>query len=118
MLSVSREIGGGAHARKLKYRSPKNKNLRELNVRFHARACRIVAEMIVLLQSGLADGAMARWRTLHETWVVASVVNQFGEEAAVRYFEHQHIESKRGLDEYKKVAFCLDIRRFQRLSPS
>lgn len=40
-------------------------------VRLHARACQISYEVLALVRSGFADGAMARWRTLHELSVLA-----------------------------------------------
>lgn len=38
----------------------------EVITRLHYRACQIASEVLVLLNSGFADGAHARWRTLHE----------------------------------------------------
>jgi len=39
-------------------------------VKMHARACQIGLEILTLLKSGFADGAHARWRTLHEIVVI------------------------------------------------
>ena len=38
----------------------------EALTRLHGRACQVAKEILVLLRSGYADGAHARWRTLHE----------------------------------------------------
>ena len=41
--------------------------------RLHGRACQVTAEIICLLKAGYADGAEARWRSLHELSVVSSL---------------------------------------------
>jgi hypothetical protein len=64
------------------------------------RACQVTDEIACLLEDGLADGAMARWRTLHEITVVAAVISQHGEGIAERYLAHQAVESKRAMDKY------------------
>ncbi len=43
-------------------------------VRLHARACLVTAEVLTLLRAGLASGAHARWRSLHELAVVACFI--------------------------------------------
>ena len=61
----------------------------------------------MLLETGHADGAIARWRTLHEITVVGTLLNEFGEEAATRYVDHQHVEAKRANDEYAASSVLL-----------
>jgi uncharacterized protein DUF5677 len=39
--------------------------------RLHARSCQVSSEILTLLHNGFADGAHARWRTLHEISVIA-----------------------------------------------
>jgi hypothetical protein len=60
----------------------------------------VTDEIICLLENGFADGAMARWRTLHEIGVVAAVISEYGESIAERYLAHQAVESKRAMDKY------------------
>ena len=64
------------------------------------RACQVTDEILCLLENGFADGAMARWRTLHEIAVVAAVILQYGDEITERYIDHQAVESKRSMDKY------------------
>jgi hypothetical protein len=70
--------------------------------RLHARACQIATEILVLLKSGFADGAHARWRSLHEIAVVASFINAHGNEVAERYLLHNNIESYNAATLYQK----------------
>ncbi len=62
-------------------------------VRLHARAVLIASEIEALLRTGHADGAHARWRTLHEVTVVAIFLANHGPEIAERYIEHDAVES-------------------------
>lgn len=70
--------------------------------RLHARACQIGSEVIVLLKAGLADGAHARWRTLHEVAIVAMFIDKHGQDVAERYLRHGIVESYKGALQYRK----------------
>jgi hypothetical protein len=78
----------------------KSEKTRKLLVRLLVRAFQVTDEIACLFENGLADGAMARWRTLHEIAVVATVISQHGEGIAERYLAHQAVESKRAMDKY------------------
>lgn len=78
--------------------------MREILIRLLVRACQATDEILCLLENGFADGAMARWRTLHEIAVVAAVIWRHGEDIAKRYIEHQAVESKRAMEKY--MACC------------
>ncbi len=103
LLTISRELGDSVN--KEIGQSPDHSTLKHLIdvlIRLHARACQITEEIICLLEGGFADGAMARWRTLHEVAVVASFVAAYGEDLAERYVFHQAVESKRAALGYEK----------------
>jgi hypothetical protein len=74
----------------------------EVLTALHARACQVTGEIISLLESGFADGAMARWRTLHEIAITSLFIHQCGEDLAERYVTHQIVESRRAAHEYKR----------------
>jgi len=74
----------------------------EALTRLHARACQIASEVFVLLKSGFADGAHARWRSLHEVTVVASFIKTHGNDTAERYLLHDNIESYKAATLYQK----------------
>jgi hypothetical protein len=67
----------------------------EILIRLLVRAWQVTDEILCLLENGFADGAMARWRTLHEIHVVAAVLMRHGESITERYLAHQAVESKR-----------------------
>lgn len=60
--------------------------------RLHARGCQVAEEINILLSNGFADGAHARWRTLHEISIIASFIKEHGIEVAERYISHYRIE--------------------------
>lgn len=64
----------------------------EVLVRIHAKANQIAKEIHVLLRNGFADGAQARWRTLHELAVISHFVSKYGNDCAARYLEHDLVE--------------------------
>ena len=69
---------------------------RSVLIRQHARACQIAREILLLLNNGYADGAHARWRTLHEVAAVACFIARYGDKAAYRYTLHETVDSARG----------------------
>ena len=80
---------------------PQFPNLAEAHRRLHARACQIANEIVTLLRHGYADGAMARWRTLHEIAIVMDFLCAHGDAAAKQYIDHQFVESRRATKEYQ-----------------
>lgn len=74
----------------------------EVLTRLHARACQIASEILVLIKSGYADGAHARWRSLHEIAVVGSFIKMHGAEVAERYLLHDNIESLKAANLHQK----------------
>lgn len=73
----------------------------EALLRLHARACQISGEIEVLLRAGFADGALSRWRTLHEVSVVALFLQERGNDVAIRYLDHLSIDSLDMARKYK-----------------
>lgn len=71
--------------------------------RLHARACQITGEIIALLKAGYADGAQARWRSLHEVAVVAAFIFEQDNNVTEQYLEHDVIE------EYKSAVQQLNL---------
>ncbi len=72
--------------------------------RLHARACQIGYEIEALLRAGFPDGAMARWRSLHEVSVMFEFISRNGADTAVRYLAHDAIESWNAARGYNEMA--------------
>ena len=73
----------------------------EILMKLHARSCQIAEEVVCLLSAGFADGAMARWRTLHEIAAVSDLMRRYGEELAERYEQHQVVKSYKAAKLYQ-----------------
>jgi hypothetical protein len=107
LLVLARECGESIYEELRNDIENKNVYLTEVLVRLHARACQVTEEIICLLSHGLADGAMARWRTLHEIAVVSNLIAEHGEELAERYTRHEAVEAFRAFQQYEKYYAAL-----------
>ena len=101
-VTISRELGEEVSTSYFESEDQERPTLMDVQVRLHARACQVSEEVICLLGAGFADGAMARWRTLHEIAVVALLLGEHGEALAKRYVAHEVVESRKAAREYQK----------------
>jgi hypothetical protein len=102
LLGIAMEWAQGFYERRLRVSGSRLSHLDDVMLRLHVRACQVTSEIIVLLENGYADGAMARWRTLHEITTVAGVIAKLGEELAERYVYYQIVESFSALKAYER----------------
>jgi hypothetical protein len=101
-LVVSLETGDELNK---EYRDEANKTndyIFDVLRRLHARACLTASEILTLLKSGFADGAHARWRTLHEIAVISFFIREHGQNVAKRFLDHEIVESYRQAQDYQK----------------
>ena len=101
-IELSRDIGTDFHRRSRRSRSSRRVHLSASLSHLHVRAIQISSEIMVLMENGFADGAMARWRTLHEVACVAIVLDEGGDELAERYLAHEIVEAKKGLRQFEQ----------------
>jgi len=106
LLTIGREWCGEAHREADDSATNGKSPFKILMVRLPVRSCQVTDEIICLLENGFADGAMARWRTLHEIGVVAAVISKFGDDIAERYLA-QAVESRRAMKKYMDC--CADL---------
>jgi hypothetical protein len=90
----------------------KNDLIFEATIRLHARALLTAKEILVLLKSGYASGAHARWRTLHEIAVTTLLISKHGQNIAERYLLHDYVESCRAAFQYQKYATRLGREKY------
>ncbi len=74
----------------------------EVLTALHCRACRTAREIVCLLKAGYADGAEARWRSLHELAVTAFFLLEHRSDTPQRYLEHAAVERWRAAKEYQQ----------------
>lgn len=72
--------------------------------RIHARALLVVREIICLLKGGYPDGALARWRTLHEHSVQAVFIGRQDQRTAMRFLASSAFMARNGARQYNRYA--------------
>ena len=104
-LVVDQAFGSGSWANELlgSLRASGHGERDEALVKLHCKAVMTAREVMVLLRSGYSSGAMARWRTLHEVWVVFLVLIDGDEELSRRYLAHEDVEGLKGQQEYEQT---------------
>lgn len=95
LVAIAREFGSNFSQERQKVDRQYGPVTVDVLVRLHARACQVAAEVICLLENGFADGAIARWRTLHEIAIVSLFISEHGEDLAERYVAHEIVETSR-----------------------
>lgn len=71
-------------------------------IQLHAKACLLSNEILWLCKGGYADGAHARWRSLHEITCTSLFITKHGEDCAERYIAHSLIDDINFYKEYEK----------------
>ena len=71
--------------------------------RLHGKAVMTAGEVMVLLRSGYSSGALARWRTLHEVWVVSLLLLDGDDELSRRYLRHDDVETLKAQEQYEET---------------
>ena len=75
----------------------------EALIRLHGKAVMTAREVLLLLRGGYSSGAMARWRTLHEVWVVFELLAEGDGELSRRYLAHEEVENLKGQKDYEQT---------------
>lgn len=76
----------------------------EILAHIQPRALLIANEVLCLLEAGYADGALTRWRSLHELVVVAMFLRKYGDGAARSYQLSMWFANMRAANQYNKHA--------------
>ena len=98
LLTCAREISGMFGCSLERSKAKRGIARRRVLMLLHMRACQTTMEIVTLLENGLADGALARWRTLYEMDIVAVLIYMYGDEIAKRYLDHDAVAMKRFVD--------------------
>ena len=120
LIRVSLE-SGEAHKFKLaKTKDKLNGYKRAALIQIHARAIHIANEILVLLKSGYADGANARWRSLHELAIISFFLSKEDNDLSKRYLDYADVraykEAKNYRLHYKKLGYkSLNLRTLNKM---
>lgn len=93
-----------------KRRRAKDLAVVDVVTRLHGRTVQVAGEVQALLRNGFADGAMSRWRTMHELTVTAMLIAERGPSVAERYVAHVGADSIKAARQYQRFAAVLQHR--------
>lgn len=102
LVAMCMEIGSEINT---EYRSLRKYPLsprRNVTILLHTRAVQIANEISCLLKGGYADGAMARWRSLHETTVILAFLSRHDDTLSSRFVDFQVIARLKAATEYNE----------------
>jgi hypothetical protein len=120
LIQISLESGGKQKEKLAKTTDKTNDFKREAIINLHARAVQISNEILVLVKSGFADAAYARWRTLHELNIISFFLLESNNVVSKRFLEHKVIRHFKEATDYrecyKKLGYSpLDRKTFNKL---
>lgn len=103
VAKLAEEIGENFNQHHRPAAAKENDLVFEAVVRLHSRSLLIGREALHLCRGGYADGALSRWRSIHECRVIASLIAEHGQEVAIRYFASFECASLKAARELNKV---------------
>ena len=112
MWMISEEVGAKLNEKHRPQAVHDKDYLFEALIYLHARSLLVTREIICLMYGGFPDGAMSRWRTLHELATTASFLGKHGGEAAHRYLVSHVFSSYRAAKQLELYADRANIERF------
>lgn len=112
LVSLSAELGQEIND-EARVQTSRRQSLRvDVLTRLHGRACQVSREVLLLLAHGYADGAVARWRCLHEIAVVMIFLMNQDVATLTRYVHHQAVDDWQSAQAYEVNAERMSYARF------
>ena len=112
LIVISQETGEEIN-RTLRPAAAEENNAKfEALITLHARAILVSREILCLMFGGFADGALGRWRTLHEIATIASFLSQQDPNVSERYLLHRLTQSYRAAKQYVKYERVANLKPF------
>lgn len=81
-------------------------------LRLHARIYRNANEILALMRSGYGSGAIARWRSMHETTVVLAYAKEIGPQIIKLMEDHAAVSSYKSMKVFQDHAEALGEKPF------
>ena len=82
----------------------------EALINLHARSIRVSQEIYTLLYEGFPDGALSRWRTLHELSATAKLLSDSDSVISERFIYHREITALKNAKKYREFEAVLGFR--------
>lgn len=104
---------GEAHSKDVKERDDEDNNLVMAALAdLYPKGLLVAQEILCLLKGGFPDGALARWRSLHELSVSAMYVAKHGDTAAKEYLQSFHFSARRAAVEINATSERSGLEKF------
>lgn len=112
ILQIACELGE-AHGKDVQERNSADNNVTMAALaHIFPKSLLIVQEIVCLLKGGFPDGALARWRSLHESSVTAMYIAKNGEKAALEYLLSLHFSARRAANQMNEHAERIGLSKF------
>ena len=103
MLVISHEVGARFNELHRPHAANNDDYQFEALVNLHAQAIRVSREIVTLLEAGYPDGALSRWRTLHEIATIMTFLRHCDDvEVAERFLLHRRVVACKALEQYRE----------------
>lgn len=79
-------------------------------LRLHAKGYLIAKEILYLCQGGYSDGALARWRSLHEVTCISLFISKYGNECAEQFVHHSIVDEINYFETHHKYKDRLKVK--------
>ena len=112
--TIAQELGE-MHGKEIKAENGnKNNEIMAALAHIFPRALLVAREIICLLKGGFPDGALTRWRSLHELAVTAKYIRNHEKSAVVSYLMSFHFSSRRAAHQMNEFANVNNMNRFSK----
>lgn len=112
MWEIAQELGE-AHGKDVQQRDDEDNNATMAALaHIFPKSLLVVQEIICLLKGGFPDGALTRWRSLHELSVTAMYIAQQGENVAIQYLLSFHFSARRAVHQMNDHSERAGLERF------
>lgn len=112
LIVVASELGE-ANARELhQWSKDEESHVFSAITQLHAKAILVSNEVLCLLLGGFPDGALARWRTLHELNVIAAYIEKHGDIIAKNYLASFYFNARRAANQLNEYSDRANLERF------
>jgi len=109
---IAQELGE-SHGRDVQQRNGEDNNRTMAALaNIFPKSLLVVQEIICLLKGGYPDGALARWRSLHELSVAAKYIAKHGETAATEYLCSFHFAARKTAKQVNNYSDHAGLKRF------
>lgn len=109
---LSEEVGSNLNSKRRPDAASSDDYQFEALTFLHARSLLVTREIMCLMQGGFPDGAMSRWRTLHELAVTGAFLQKNGQEVSHRYLASRFFASYRAARDAKQYAERANLEPF------